>query len=251
MPDDDVRARASNEIAAHLKRPDRDDREALALAARILAADGHSSGLAGQVTVRAAAGGYWTLPLGVGFDEATADAILRVDDDIRTLEGPGEGMGIANPAVRFHAWIYRARPDVRCIVHTHPPAASALSMTGRPLVAAHMDAMMLYDDCAFLAEWPGVPIADDEGRIISEALGDKRAILLAHHGLLTAGATIEEAAYLAYFMERAARLQLDAEAVGPIRPVEPEFGRAAHDFLLKPEIVAATFDYLARRLDRR
>jgi L-fuculose-phosphate aldolase len=245
MPDDDIRTRAAGEIAAQLGRPPRPPREALALAARILAADGHASGLAGQVTARAEAGGYWTLPLGQGFEEATADAMLRVDDDIRTVEGDG----IANPAVRFHAWIYRARPDVACIVHSHPPAVSALSMTGRPLATAHMDAMMLYDDCAWLPEWPGVPIADEEGRIITEALGGKRAILLAHHGLLTAAAGIEEATYLAYFMERAARLQLDAEALGPIRPVDPDFGRQAHDFLLKPEIVAATFDYFARRLD--
>ncbi|MEQ8696475.1 MAG: aldolase [Bauldia litoralis] len=244
MPDDDIRARAEGDIVAHLARPVRRPEEALALAARILAADGHASGLAGQVTARAEAGGYWTLPLGLGFDEATPDCLLRVDDDIRTLAGDG----IANPAVRFHAWIYRARPDVRCIVHTHPPAASALSMIGRPLVSAHMDAMMLYDDCAWLPEWPGVPIADEEGRLISEALGSKRSILLAHHGLLTTGASIEEATYLAYYLERAARLQLDAEAVGPITPVDPEFGRQAHDFLLKPEIVAATFDYLARRL---
>lgn len=245
MPNDDIRTRASREIAARLGADRRDVCDALVLAARILAADGHASGLAGQVTARAEAGGYWTLPLGLGFDEATPAALLRVDDDIRTLEGEG----IANPAVRFHAWVYRARPDVGSIVHTHPPAASALSMTGRSLAVAHMDAMMLYDDCAWLPEWPGVPIADEEGRIIAEALGGKRAILLANHGLLTAAAGVEEATYLAYFMERAARLQLDAEAVGPIVPVAPEFGRQAHDFLIKPEIVAATFDYLARRLD--
>ena len=111
---------------------------------------------------------------------------------------------------------------------------------------AHMDAMMFYEDCAYLSEWPGIPHADEEGRIISTALGDQRAILLANHGLLTVGASVEEATYLAYFMERAARLQLDAEAVGPIEPVAPEHGRAAHDFLLKPEVVGATFAYLAR-----
>ena len=41
---------------------------------------------------------------------------------------------------------------------------------------------MFYDDCAYLAEWPGPPIGDEEGRIIHETLGDKRAISLAHHG---------------------------------------------------------------------
>jgi len=246
MPDDDIRARVSRELESGLAAVERSDAERLALAARILAADGHASGLAGQLTLRAEEGGVWTLPLGLGFDEAMPDRLLRVDDDLRTVVG----QGIPNPAVRFHLWIYRARPDARCIVHTHPPAASALSMTGRPLVVAHMDAMMLYDDCAWLPDWPGVPVADEEGRIISAALGDKQAILLAHHGLLTLGATVEEACYLAYFMERAARLQLDAEALGPIPAVDPAAGHAARGFLRKPEIVGATFDYLARRLAR-
>lgn len=230
-------------IDAALKPVRRSQRAAVSVAARILAAEGHSWGLAGQITARADTGGYWTLPLGLGFDEARPEALLRIDDDIQTLEGTG----IANPAVRFHLWVYRARPDVACIVHTHPPAAAALSMTGRPLVAAHMDTMMFHDDCAWLADWPGVPLADEEGRLISEALGDKRAILLAHHGLMTVGASVEEATYLAYFMERAARMQLDAGALGPVVTADPEACRQAHDFLLRPAVVAATFDYLARR----
>jgi len=59
---------------------------------------------------------------------------------------------------------------------------------------------MLYDDVAFLPEWPGVPVADEEGRIIAEALGAKRSILLAHHGILTTGRDIVEATYLAVAM---------------------------------------------------
>ena len=131
-----------------------------------------------------------------------------------------------NPAVRFHVWIYGARPDVQCIVHTHPPFASALSMVGKRLAVAHMDSAMFHDDCAYLAEWPGVPVADEEGRLIAEALGDKRTILLAHHGMLTTGATVEEAAYLAVMLERAARLQARAEAIGEIRPIDPAHAQA-------------------------
>jgi L-fuculose-phosphate aldolase len=55
-------------------------------------------------------------------------------------------------------------------VHTHLPYCSALSVTGQPLIAAHMDTAMFYDDCAYLPEWPGPPIGDEEGRIIHEAL---------------------------------------------------------------------------------
>ncbi|KAG1386972.1 hypothetical protein G6F59_016610 [Rhizopus arrhizus] len=111
---------------------------------------------------------------------------------MEVLEGPGT----PNPAVRFHFWVYRQRPDVQCILHTHPPHVSTLSMTGQPLVVAHMDATPFHNDCAHLKEWPGLPIADQEGEIISAALGDKRCILLANHGFLAAGSCVEEALYL-------------------------------------------------------
>src|SRR3954463_16403996 len=97
----------------------------------------------------------------------------------------------------------------------------ALSMTGQPLIASHMDMAMFYDDCAYLAEWPEPPIGDEEGQIIHDALGDKRAILLAHHGQLVATATIEEAAVLAVFIERAARMQVLAQSIGTIKPIDP------------------------------
>jgi L-fuculose-phosphate aldolase len=168
---------------------------------------------------------------------------VLVDDDLNLLEGDG----MVNPSNRFHLWIYRHRPNVNAIVHTHPPYCSALSVTGQPLIAAHMDTAMFYDDCAYLAEWPGPPIGDEEGQIIHEALGDKRAILLAHHGQLVATSTIEEAAVLAVFIERAAHMQALAQSIGKIKPIDPACAREAHDYRLKPRAVAATFYYFARR----
>ena len=237
-------AQVHRDLDVHLAPAAWSDSEKLVLAARILAGAGHCSGLAGQLTQRLGDGTFRTLPLGLGFDEAGPGNLMRVDENLSVIEG----RGIPNPAVRFHIWVYRKRPDAMAIVHTHPPKASALAMIGRPIVAAHMDTACLYEDCAFLPEWPGVPVADDEGRIISGALGDKRSILLASHGILTVGRDIVEASYLAMAMETAASLQLDAEAVGPIKPVQPNFGREAHDFMLKPAIVNATFAYWSRRV---
>jgi hypothetical protein len=65
-----------------------------------------------------------------------------------------------------------------------------------------MDMTLLHNDCAFLSEWPGVPIANQEGGIISKALSNRRCILLAHHGQLTLGAYVEEATYLVVYLER-------------------------------------------------
>jgi L-fuculose-phosphate aldolase len=120
-------------------------------------------------------------------------------------------------------------------------------MIGRPLVVSHMDTSMFHDDCAWLPEWPGPPIGDEEGEIINKALGDKRSILLAHHGQLVATGTMEEACVLAVFIERAAKLQLMAEAVAPIKPLDPALAREAHDYRLKARSIGATFHYFARR----
>ena len=114
-----------------------------------------------------------------------------------------------------------------------------------------MDVAMFYDDCAYLPEWPGVPVANEEGRIISQALGDKNSILLANHGLLTVGKSLEEATYLAVQFERAARLQLLAESVGEIQPIRDDHARDAHDFLLQDSVVFGTFNAWAVELLRK
>lgn len=222
--------------------------EKLALACRVLADEGHAHSLAGQVTVRAEPGDtFWTTNFGDGLSETTVGNLVRIDAEMRTVEGEG----MPNPGVRFHLWIYNARPEINCIVHTHAPHCSALSMVGEPLAVAHMDTMMLHEDCAWLASWPGLPVGNEEGRIISEALGQKRCVFLAHHGLLATGKTLEEAVYLGVSMEYAARLHLLARSVGQIRPVPPHLAQESHDFLLKKSFVNATFNYWARSAARK
>lgn len=96
-----------------------------------------------------------------------------------------------------------------------------------------------------------MPIADQEGVIISKALGQKRSVLLAHHGLLTTGDCVEEATYLAVYLERAARMQVRARPFGELKPVPAELASEAHDYLLKASIVRSTFDYWCRRVQRQ
>ena len=220
----------------------------LALTARMLATEDHGSGLAGQITARGEEPNtMWTARFGLGLDEVNANDFILVDNDLKVLKGSG----MPNPSNRFHLWIYKSRVDVRCIVHTHPPHVSALSLLGVPLIASHMDTAMFYEDCAWLPEWPGPPIGDEEGELISNALGDKRNILLAHHGQLSAGETVEQAAVLAIHFERAAKMQLLAMAAGKIKPLLPEPARHAHDYRLKDGPLNATFHYYSRQVLRR
>ena len=212
----------------------------IALCCRFLAREDHAISLAGQITVRdEQPGRFWTTSMHAGFANATAGSILLIDADMRVIAGSG----VPNPAIRFHMWVYDRRPELRAIVHTHPPHASALGMIQEPLVVAHMDTAMFYEDCAFLSEWPGVPLANEEGEIISEALGGLNSILLAHHGLLTTGESLQAAVYLAVMLERACRMQILAGGAARIRPIDPVRAREAYRFLTKKALVAATVDY--------
>ncbi|MBH67758.1 MAG: aldolase [Rhodospirillaceae bacterium] len=237
---------ADSELKAHLASNDWPISLKIALACRKLALESHAETLAGQITVRADQNSFWTTSIAGGFGNARENTIVKINNECEVVEGTG----IPNPGVRFHLWIYQGRKDVHAIVHTHPPHASALSMTGKPLKVAHMDAAMFFEDCAHLREWPGVPLANEEGKIISNALGSKRSILLANHGLLTTGATIEEATYLAIQFERAARLQILAESIGEIMPINRVLGREAHDFLLQESIIFGSFNAWSEEIMR-
>ncbi|HYB35766.1 MAG TPA: aldolase [Mycobacterium sp.] len=240
----DLMRRAQARLAANVADSQLTTRQKVALTCRVLFDAGHDSSLAGQITARAEEPAtYYTQQLGLGFDEITEDNLLVVDEDLNVLNGTG----MANPANRFHSWIYRARADVQCIVHTHAFHVAALSMLEVPLIVSHMDTTPLYDDCAFLADWPGVPVGNEEGEIISAALGDKKAILLAHHGQVVAGASAEEACSLAVLIERAAKLQLTAMAAGTVKELPEKLAREAHDWTLTPQRSRANFAYYARR----
>lgn len=240
-----VESRLERDMKALLPKSSWSRAQKLALGCRILAQEGHGLSLAGQVTARAEASDeFWTTSFGYGLADTTASNIVLMDSNLVVRQGEG----MPNPGVRFHMWIYRTKPEVNCIVHTHAPHAAALSMLGRRLMVSHMDTCMFYEDCAYLPHWPGVPLANEEGEIISAALGTDKSILLAHHGLLTTGRTIEEAVYLAVSFEHAARLQLSAAAVGEIQPLDRQHALKAREFLLGAALVESTFNYWARRI---
>jgi L-fuculose-phosphate aldolase len=223
-------------------------RDAVAMTCQILYAHGHDSGLSGQITARAEGEGtYWTQRLGLGFDEIRSENLLLVNEDLQVIEGHG----MPNPANRFHSWLYRARPNIRCIVHTHALHTSALAMLEVPLMISHMDACLLYGQCAFLEKWPGIPVGNEEGEIIAGALGDKKAVLLAHHGLVVVGESVQEACVLGVMFERAAKMQLLAMAAGKIQPIEPSLGQEAQRWVSTPKRIDAAFDYYRRSLESR
>ena len=237
-------ARTTDQMERHLTLPPWSLRQKIALTCRILAAEGHESALAGQITARGERPGtYWMLSFGLGFDEARASNLVLVDDDLNLLEGDG----MVNPSNRFHLWIYRRRPDVNAIVHTHPPYCSALSMTGQPLVASHMDTAMFYDDCAYLAEWPGRPSGTRKAGLFTRRweTSEPSCWLITASWSRPGRSRRRPCSQCSSSAQRACKSspidwndQADRSA----------FAREAHDYRLKPRAVAATFHYFARRV---
>jgi len=220
------------------------NRQKLAITCRILFDKGHDAGVAGQITCRSdKPNTFITQRFGLGFDEITAENLMEVDHDLEPLNNEG----MANPANRFHTWIYKEHPEVNCIVHTHPTYIAALSMLNVPLVISQMDTCALYNDCSFVNHWPGVPVGNEEGILISNALGNNRAVFLAHHGQLVTGKTVEEACNLAILIERAAKLQLIAMSAGQIQPIPHDLAQEAHDWVSTDKRNKVNFAYYARQ----
>ena len=156
----DLMASAQLEMKKAIQDIELTDRQKLALTCRILFDKGHDAGVAGQITCRSTKPDtYLTQRFGLGFDEISAANLMEVDHDLQPLDGEG----MANPANRFHTWVYKEHPEVNCIVHTHPTYVAALSMLKVPLIISQMDTCGLYNDCSFVENWPGVPVGNEEG----------------------------------------------------------------------------------------
>jgi ribulose-5-phosphate 4-epimerase/fuculose-1-phosphate aldolase len=139
--------------------------------------------------------------------------MVLVDYDGRHLAGqtsrPVNGAGFL-----IHGAIHRARPDVNAACHAHSPYGKAWSAFARPLEMINQDACIFYGNAqSVYQDFGGVVFREEEGDRVAKALGDEgKAMVLANHGLLTVGKTVDEAAYLFTLMERSCMVQLSVEA---------------------------------------
>jgi len=184
----------------------------------------------------------------IGLDEITMDNILTIDLDGKVVAGHAR----RHSEVFIHSEIFKARADVACVLHTHPPYSIALSASGRPLKAYSQpgalfhESLGLYDDTINLIRSPEL------GAGVARALGPRRAVLLKNHGVVVAGATIEEVVISTIMLENAAMIQMVTEAAGTPAPEFPlaDIEKLKHD-ISRPEQFVVNFDYLVRRAKRR
>jgi L-fuculose-phosphate aldolase len=188
-----------------------DPRFKVAAARRILFRNGLDSLLGGHFSLRADDGeSYWITPMQY-FDETLPRDVSRLSLDGRFVEGDNHLE--PSPGIGFHASIFRARPDVNCIIHTHAFHLAVLSTTDVPLTPYHDHAALFLDDVAYYRDEPDKDTLawPDE---IATALADKTVLLLRNHGSINVATSIEQATGDAVYLEWAARHQLASMAVG-------------------------------------
>ncbi|MYE33358.1 MAG: hypothetical protein F4X23_00715 [Gemmatimonadales bacterium] len=158
------------------------------------------------------------------FSRVTASNLVEVNADGRSVGGEGR---LNVSAWAIHAPIQRARPDVTCALHVHPPYSTALaSIDGWEFdERGSQNAAIFYGNCAYFG-YEGIVTEADEGERMVEALGDKRVLFLANHGVLMVGDTIEKTMLWLYQLERACMNEMLAlQSGGKIRPIPVEAAR--------------------------
>ena len=188
---------------------------------------------------------------GLHWCEVTAGNLLCLDADGKLLEGEGE---FEKTAFYIHSRIHLAHPRAACVLHTHMPYATALTLLaeGR-LEMVEQNALRFHQDIAYDDTYNGLVVDNAEGDRLAAALGDKRVMFLANHGVIVVGTTVAEAFDALYYLERACRLQVLARSMGgAIRPVRPEVVRETRRMLAAdaPKYSRAHFGALKRILDR-
>lgn len=220
-------------------------REELLTAFHVLHTEGQNSGIAGHVSARVPGERILGHAYGLAFDEVRAEDICEDGFDLASA-GPG---GVS-PSLAFHVAIYRARPDVAAIVHTHPRASIVLGAAGASFVPAYQSALMLHEDVATLDGYDGIVENEAVGARMAATLGGKGALLLRNHGIVTVGATVREAVCRAVVFEENAAIQLAAMAVGTLHPFPEAEARQAREFLASGRIVDMRWAQLARKARR-
>ncbi|MBI4528259.1 MAG: class II aldolase/adducin family protein [Deltaproteobacteria bacterium] len=222
-------------------------REKVAYACRILAREGHQDNILGHVSARVENQEKILIkPSGFGLEEIEARDLIVCDFEGRKLEGEA-GVHLE---IFIHTEIYKVRPDVNCVIHTHPPFATAfgsLGQTFRPISyegAIFSSRLPLFESTTALIRTPEL------GAELAKTLQDGRAVLMRNHGVTVVGSSVEEATLFGVFLEKAVRAQLLASASGEPSWCSDDEAEAKFHLSYTGERLRPMWDYFVRRVKR-
>jgi L-ribulose-5-phosphate 4-epimerase len=185
----------------------------------------------GNVSARDPESGYVVIkPSGVRYEDLRPEQMVILDLEGRRVEGDLK----ASSDAASHLYIYRHRPEVNGVVHTHSPYATAFAALGRP-IPAYLTAIA--DEFGGSIPCGGFALIGGEeiGRVVVESIGDCPAVLLKNHGVFTIGPTAEAAVKAAVMVEDVAHtvwiaLQLGQPEEIPQEDVAKLHHRYTHEY---------------------
>ena len=149
-------------------------------------------------------------PYGYAYEEVTASSLVKIDFDGNVVLDSGTGYGVNHAGFVIHSAVHRARHDVACVIHTHSPAGMAISALKCGLLPLTQNAMFFGEIAYHDYEGPALDL-DEQQRLVHD-LGERSAMILRNHGLLTVGKTVCEAFVVMHWLERACQAQVAAMA---------------------------------------
>ncbi|HVL32033.1 MAG TPA: class II aldolase/adducin family protein [Actinomycetota bacterium] len=199
-------------------------KQRLAAAFRLFSKCGFDEGVAGHITARdpGRPDHFWVNPFGMHFGHIKVSDLILVNHEGEVVEGDRL---VNRAAYAIHSQVHAARPDAVAAAHAHSLYGKTLSCLDMMVEPLTQDACAFYGDHAVFDDFTGVVFDTEEGKRIAHALGDKKAVILRNHGLLTVGHTVDEAAWWFITMERTCQSQLIAYAAGTPRAIDDENAR--------------------------
>lgn len=189
---------------------------------------------------------FWTYQLGQSVEEVRIRDLCECDFDVNPLDGKSK----PNPSIKAHGVIYAARPDVNCIVHHHSGNCVALAAIGSNLLPYDRNAARWEGDIAAMDDFDDVHAIKEQGPLMLEALGNKRALLVKHHGIFVGAKNIREAVVRAIDLDHSMAIQLKAMAAGSLQLMPEGEIEDAKGFLNSDTYFDGTWCYLKRVLAR-
>ncbi len=232
LPDVEPELLDDPEPDKHVQRTVEEERQhrkiQLATAFRIFARHGFDEGLAGHITARDPVwtDHLWVNPFGMHFSRIKASDLLLLDNTGKVVAGGSRRTN--KTAFAIHSAIHEARTDVVAVAHAHTIHGRAWASLSRPLDPIIQESCAFWNDHVVFEDYRGLVLDTAEGAAIAHTMGGARAAILRHHGLLTVGRSVEEAAWWFITMDRACQMQLLAEAAGTPRVMTDEEAKLAH-----------------------
>lgn len=192
----------------------------MALCCRQLAAGGLIAGQDGNLSVRLGNGRILVTPRGRIKALLAPTDMVEVNLDGTLPRGAPRSSRKPTSELDLHLRILRHRPDVQAVVHAHPPTATGFAVAGQEIPANVLPELIFVVGPVPLVPY-GTPGTPELGDRLVPFLGGVDALLLANHGAVTMGRTLDEAWIRMESLEHAARIIAAARAVGGARPLDP------------------------------